>query len=144
MAPAKKGRGKKPAPSSCAPPAAAPAVDRSIILNSEALDKVHSTLTSIFNDCARTIVWPASRAFLARTITEVRFFADALWAGLIPPFSAFFNDVLSHYQIHMMHLGPESITLLAVFAFVCEAMIGIPPSVALLCHFFSLRLSDPS
>ena len=44
----------------------------------------------------------------------------------------------------MMHLGPESIALLAVFAFVCEAMVGIPPSIALLCHFFSLRLSDPT
>ena len=75
---------------------------------------------------------------------EVRFFADALWAGLVPPFSAFFNAVPSHYQIHMMHLGPQSITLLAVFAYVCEAMVGIPPSIALLCHFFSLRLTDPS
>ena len=134
----------KPAPSSCAPLAAASAVDRSIILNPEALDKVHSALASIFNECERTIVSPASRAFLARTVTEVRFFADALWAGLIPPFSTFFNVVLSHYQIHMMHLGPESITLLVVFAYVCEAMIGIPPSVALLRHFFSLRLSDPT
>ena len=44
----------------------------------------------------------------------------------------------------MMHLGLESIALLVVFAFVCEAMIGIPPSVALLRHFFSLRLSDPT
>ena len=44
----------------------------------------------------------------------------------------------------MMHLDPQSITLLAVFAFVCEAMVGISPSVALLCHFFSLRLTDPS
>ena len=59
-------------------------------------------------------------------------------------FRSFVNAVLSHYQIDMMHLGSESITLLAVFAFVCEAMIGIPPSVALLCHFFSLRLSDPT
>ena len=67
-----------------------------------------------------------------------------MWAGLVPPFSAFFNAVLSHYQIHMMHLGPQSITLLAVFAFVCEAMVGIPPSVALLRHFFSLCLTDPS
>ena len=62
----------------------------------------------------------------------------------MPPFSAFFNAVLSHYQIHMMHLDPQSITLLAVFAFVCEAMVGIAPSVALLRHFFSLRLTDPS
>ena len=75
---------------------------------------------------------------------EVRFFVDALWAGLIPPFSAFFNAVLSHYQIHMMHLDPQSITLLAVFAFVCEAMVGIAPSIALLRHFISLRLTDPS
>ena len=60
------------------------------------------------------------------------------------PFSAFFNTVLSHYQIHMMHLGLESITLLAVFTFVCEAMVGIPPSVALLRHLFSLHLSDPT
>ena len=52
--------------------------------------------------------------------------------------------MLSHYQIHMMHLGPESITLLSVFAFVCEAMVGIPPSVALLRHFFSLHLVDPT
>ena len=44
----------------------------------------------------------------------------------------------------MMHLGPESIALLIVLAFVCEAMVGIPPSVALLRHFFSLRLSDPT
>src|SRR3954468_21798576 len=44
----------------------------------------------------------------------------------------------------MMHLGPESIALLSVFAFVCEAMVGIPPSVALLCHFFSSHLADPT
>ena len=75
---------------------------------------------------------------------EVRFFTDALWAGLVPPFSAFFNVVLSHYQIHTMHLGPQSITLLVVFAFVCEAMVGIPPSVALLRHFFSLCLTNQS
>ena len=31
-------------------------------------------------------------------------------------------------------------TLLAVFAFLCEAMVGITPSLALLRHFFSLHL----
>ena len=85
-----------------------------------------------------------SRFSVDRIPTEVRYFTDALWAGPVPPFSDFFNAVLSHYQIHMMHLGPESITLLAVFAFVCEAMMGILPSVALLRHFFSLRLVDPT
>ena len=124
--------------------AAAPAVDRPIIINKEGMGKVSSALATIFNECGRTTAWPASRFSIDRIATEVRYFADALWAGLVPSFSDFFNAVLSHYQIHMMHLGPESITLLAVFAFVCEAMMGIPPSVALLRHFFSLRLVDPT
>ena len=131
-------------PPSSSPLTIAPAVGRSLILNPEALDKVRSALSSSFNECGRTMAWPASHASFDMIVTEVRFFADALWAGLIPPFSAFFNVVLSHYQIHMMHLGPQSITLLAVFAFVCEAMVGIPPTVALLRHFFSLHLSDTS
>ena len=90
------------------------------------------------------VAWPASRAAIDRTATEVPLHLHALWAGLIPPFSDFFNDVLSHYQVNALHLDPQSIILLAVFAFVCEAMVGIPPSVALLRHLFSLHLSDPT
>ena len=122
-------------PPPCSPPLVAPA---------EGLGKVSLVLATIFNECGRTTAWPASHFSIDRIVTEVRYFADALWAGLVPPFSDFFNAVLSHYQIHMMHLGPESITLLSVFAFVCEAMMGILPSVALLRHFFSLRLVDPT
>ena len=80
---------------------------------------------------------------MARAATEVPLIIDALWAGLIPPFFAFFKAVIEHYQIHMLHLDPQSVTLLTVFAFVCEAMVGISPSVALLRHFFSLHLIDP-
>src|SRR4051812_37588761 len=100
------------------------------------MDKVRPALTAGFNEWGRTVAWPASRASVDRTTTEVQFFIYALWASLVRPFSAFFNVVLSHYQIHMLHLDPKSVSLLAVFAFVCEAMVGIPPSVALLRHFF--------
>ena len=117
------------------PPLAAPA---------EGLGKVSLALATIFNECGRTTAWSASHFSIGRIVTEVPYFADALWAGVVPPFSGFFNAVLSHYQIHMMHLGHESITLLSVFAFVCEAMVGIPPSVALLRHFFLLHLVDPT
>ena len=44
----------------------------------------------------------------------------------------------------MLHLDPQSIALLAIFAFVCKIMVGIAPSVVLLRHFFLLRLIDPS
>ena len=74
--------------------------------------------------------------------TEIPIHLHALWAGLVRPFSAFFNVVLSHYQINSLHLDPQSIILLAVFAFVYETMVGIAPSVALLHHFFSLHPTD--
>ena len=110
--------------------------------NQEAMDKVRPMLASSFNEWGRTVAWPVSQACVDRTATEVPFFIDALWAGLVPPFSTFFNAVLAHYQIHMLHLDPQSVTLLSVFAFVCEAMVGIAPSVALLLLFFSLHLTD--
>ena len=49
--------------------------------------------------------------------------------------------MLSHYQIHELHLDPGSIVLLSAFPFPCEAFMGIAPSVALLRHFFSLHLA---
>ncbi|KAE8787485.1 hypothetical protein D1007_38542 [Hordeum vulgare] len=48
----------------------------------------------------------------------------------------------SHYQIHALHLDPCSLILLSAFAFLCEAFVGVTPSVALLCHFFSLELAS--
>ena len=144
MAPRRTEKGKKKSQSSAGPPPAVePAVGQSLVLNQEAMDKVRPALTADFKEWGRTAAWPASRASVDRTTTKVQFFIDALWAGLVPPFSAFFNAVLSHYQIHMLHPDPQSVFLLAIFAFVCEAMVGIPPSVALLCHFFSLHLTDP-
>ena len=97
MAPTKKGKGPKPVLSPRPSPSVAPAIDRSIILNWEGSDKVNSAIATIFNECGRMMVWPASHFSIDRIVTEVRYFADALWAGLVPPFSDFFNAVLSHY-----------------------------------------------
>ena len=143
MAPDKTEKGKKPLSSAEPRPTIEPAVRRSLVLNQEAMDKVRPMLACSFNEWGRTVAWPASRARINWKTTKVPFFIDALWASLVPPFSAFFNAVLAHYQIHMLHLDPQSVTLLSVFAFVCEAMVGIAPSVALLRHFFSLHLIDP-
>ena len=59
----------------------------------------------------------------------------------MPPFSAFFCAILAHYQIQVLHLHPNSITLLAVFAYLCEAYLGVKPSVALFRHYYSLRVT---
>jgi hypothetical protein len=69
------------------------------------------------------------------------FYLNSIFSGLIPPFSPFFFAILAHYQIQALHLQPNSILLLSVFAFYCEAFVGVQPSVALFRHFFSLCLS---
>jgi hypothetical protein len=59
----------------------------------------------------------------------------------VPPFSPFFLAILETYGIQAIHLHPKSVTLLAVFAYACEAWISIKPSVAYFHHLFSLRSS---
>ena len=66
-------------------------------------------------------------------------FIHTLYAGLVPPFSDFLLAILETYQIQLLHLHPNSILILAIFAFFCEAYIGIRPSVALFRSFYSLR-----
>lgn len=69
------------------------------------------------------------------------FFVSAIVAGLVPPFSEFFLTVLRQYNLQALHLHPNSVLLLAIFAYYCEAHVGVKPSMALLRHFFSLRVS---
>ena len=58
--------------------------------------------------------------------------------GLVPPFSSFFLEVLESYQIQLHHLTPNSIFILATFAYVCEMFIGVRPSLDLFRSFFFL------
>src|SRR3954468_17979984 len=71
-------------------------------------------------------------------------FVSSIAAGLVPPFSEFFFSVLRHYNLQALHLHPNSVLLLAIFAYYCEAHVGVQPSVALLHHYFSLRVSRGS
>ena len=97
MAPKQAEKGKSPLPLPATPPSFPPALGRSRVLNDEAMDKVRPMLASSFNEWGETAAWPASHTRMDRAATEVPIFIDALWAGLIPPFSAFFNTVLEHY-----------------------------------------------
>ena len=72
------------------------------------------------------------------------FFLHSVYSGLVPPFSRFFYAVLHHYGLHALHIHPNSILLLSIFAFYCEAFVGVRPSMPLLRHFFSLRMHDPT
>ena len=44
--------------------------------------------------------------------------------GAGSPFSDFFYVVLSHYKPQALHMHPNSVLLLSIFAFYCEAYVG--------------------
>ena len=66
-------------------------------------------------------------------------FTSFVVAGLVPPFSTFFLQILETFGLQLVHLSPNSVVILAVFAHLCEIFVGVPPSVTLFWHFFVLR-----
>jgi hypothetical protein len=88
--------------------------------------------------------WGATRIWHGRTPWDTlparaqTFFLFPVFAGMVPPFSRFLMAILETYGIQAIHLHPRSIALLVVFAYACEAWIGIKPSVAYFRHLFSL------
>ncbi|KAE8784143.1 hypothetical protein D1007_42315 [Hordeum vulgare] len=89
-----------------------------------------------------TEIWRDATTRQPASMAVYPFFLHRVFAGLVPPFSSFFTAIMKHSGIHALHLQPNSILLLSVFAFYCEAFVGVRPSVALFHHFFSLRLHD--
>jgi hypothetical protein len=93
------------------------------------------------NEWGATRIWHGRAPWDTLPTMAQPFFLFSVFAGLVPPFSPFFLVILETYGIQAIHLHPKSVTLLAVFAYACEAWIGIKPSVAYFRHLFSLRSS---
>ena len=49
--------------------------------------------------------------------------------GLVPPFSDFLLEIPCAYDLKLLHLTPGGILDLSVFAYTCEAFVGVMPSV---------------
>ncbi|KAI4996132.1 hypothetical protein ZWY2020_041273 [Hordeum vulgare] len=94
------------------------------------------------NEHERTLIWPGAIAKRPASKEVYPFFLDSVFIGLVPPFSSFFTAILNLYGNQSLHLQPNSILLLSVFSFYCEAFVGVRPSVAHFRHFFSPRLHD--
>ncbi|KAE8789782.1 hypothetical protein D1007_35994 [Hordeum vulgare] len=69
------------------------------------------------------------------------FFLQNIYVGLVPLFYEFLYTILSHYGIRALHFQPIFILPLAIFTFYCNAFLHASPTVALFCHFFSLRFA---
>jgi hypothetical protein len=54
--------------------------------------------------------------------------------------SFFLHAALSTYGVVLAHLHTNALLTLAIFQYLCEAFMGVRPSVALFCIFFEACL----
>ena len=96
----------------------------------EVLDSIAKDLRDTWDVVARPAVGDQQPG-------EVVIFHDFCVAGLISPFSEFFMAILEVYGLHMLHLPPNAVIILSLFAYVCEAYVGVMLSAALFRHYFT-------
>ena len=70
---------------------------------------------------------------------EIILFVSFIRAGLCLPASAFLHQFLGYSGVVLNHLTPNAILHLSIFVHLCEAFLGIPPSLSLFRHFFRLK-----
>jgi hypothetical protein len=119
---------------------AAPLLESRIKSNRE-LQTVREMVGSKNSEWGATRITHGRKPREALPMMAQPFFLFSIFDGLVPPFSPFLLAILETYGIQAIHLHPKSVALLAVFAYACEAWIGIKPSVAYFRHLFSLRSS---
>ncbi|KAE8811137.1 hypothetical protein D1007_12045 [Hordeum vulgare] len=117
-----------------------PALGISPVVNFEGLEKIRLVVAAGSKEWGATKIWSGSWPRGEITTRVVPLHIHALLSSVLPPFSSFLVAVLLHYQIHVLHVDPGSLVLLSAFPFLCEAFVGVTPSVVLVCHFFSLEL----
>jgi hypothetical protein len=59
--------------------------------------------------------------------------------GFGVPAGDFLRRLLQFYRIDLVHLAPNSITIIVTFIHLCEAFLGITPHFHLWRHFFELK-----
>jgi hypothetical protein len=59
--------------------------------------------------------------------------------GFVVPAGDFLHGLLHFYHIELVHLAPNSITIISTFVHLCEAFLGIAPHFYLWHHFFELK-----
>jgi hypothetical protein len=91
------------------------------------------------NERGPTILAHANKA-VGRESRDARVFFCFLVAGMVPPMSLILHAALSTYGVVLAHLHPNALLTLAIFQYLCEAFMGVRPSVVLFRVFFEARL----
>ncbi|KAK1677822.1 hypothetical protein QYE76_038670 [Lolium multiflorum] len=109
------------------PPALRLALAESWIADAPSLRKARHTGATMTNEWGATRMWMATARVSDLPDTAYPLLLHCITAGLVS----------------VLHLHPNSITIHAIFAFWCEAFVGISPSIAFFRSYYSLHLTDP-
>jgi hypothetical protein len=81
----------------------------------------------------------AGEAFPTEGTSETVVFLTHIERGFGVPLDDFLRGLLHFYHIMLVHLTPNSITIIATFIHLCEVYFGIAPHFHLWRHFFELK-----
>jgi hypothetical protein len=81
----------------------------------------------------------AVEELLTEATSETVVFLAHIERGFGVPAGDFLRGLLHFYRIELVHLAPNSITIISTFVHLCEAYLGIAPHFHLWCHFFELK-----
>jgi hypothetical protein len=96
----------------------------------------------------RGLLWPktgvewravAGEEFPSEDVKEQVVFASFFERGFNLPAGDFLRGLLYYYRLELVHLVPNSITVVTTFIHFCEAYLGISPHFALWRHFFYVK-----
>jgi hypothetical protein len=87
------------------------------------------------------VEWRAATGedFPSEDVKEQVVFGSFFERGFNLPAGDFFRGLLYYYRLELVHLVPNSITVVLTFIHFCEEYLGIPPHFALWRHFFYVK-----
>jgi hypothetical protein len=81
----------------------------------------------------------AGEEFPSEDVKEQVVFASFFERGFNLPVGDFFRGLLYYYRLELVHLVPNSVTLVSTFIHFSEAYLGIPPHFLLWRYFFCVK-----
>jgi hypothetical protein len=81
----------------------------------------------------------AGEQFPTEDVKEQVVFASFFERGFNLPVGDFFCDLLYDYKLELVHLVPNSITIVSMFIHFCEAYLGISPHFLLWRYLFCVK-----
>jgi hypothetical protein len=81
----------------------------------------------------------AGEDFPSEDVKEQVVFTSFFERGFNLPAGDFFRGLLYYYRLELVHLVPNSITVVSTFIHFCEAYLGIPPHFTLWRYFFCIK-----